>query len=196
MTPEEIQNLLMSALGEIKTEILNEVDKKNAGLASSLTKEIKKFTTTSTPSQDSDEEPKDKLTLKALQQQISELHNQLKEKDEQAFNAKRSEAVSKAISKSNVLNQSTLHKLYMLENASLLKEENGNWFVDRNGQVLPLEESLKNYLNTDDGKLFLPPSGVNGSSSQETKVSTANPNTKVSAADALLDAISNQLNKQ
>lgn len=188
MTPEEIQDLLNKTLGEIKTEILAEVDKKNAGLASSLSKEFKKLSTPST--QDSDEEPKDKLSLKALQQQISDLHNQLKEKDEQAFNAKRSEAVSKAISKSNVLNQSTFHKLYMLENASLLKEEDGNWFIDRNGQVLSLEESLKNYLNSDDGKLFLPPSGVNGSSSQETKVAAVNPSTKVSAADALAEAFS------
>jgi hypothetical protein len=189
MTPEEIQDLLKQTLGDIKNEILSEVDKKNAGLASSLSKEFKKQSTSTT--QDSEEEPKDKLTLKALQQQISELNNQLKEKDEQAFTAKRSEAVSKAISKSNVLSQSTLHKLYMLENSSALKEENGNWFVERNGQVLPLEESLKNYLNSDDGKLFLPPSGVNGSSSQETKASTANPNSRVSAADALAEAYSN-----
>ncbi|MBD2196607.1 MULTISPECIES: hypothetical protein [Calothrix] len=189
MTPEEIQDLLKQTLGELKTEILSEVDKKNAGLASSLSKEIKKLTTTSPL--ESDEEPKGNLSLKALQQQISDLQTQLREKDEQAYNAKRSEAVSKAISKSNVLNQSTLHKLYMMENSSQLKEENGNWFVERNGQVLSLEESLKNYLNSDDGKLFLPPSGVNGSSSQETKVTAANPNTKVSAADALFDSISN-----
>ncbi|BAY23723.1 hypothetical protein NIES2100_35150 [Calothrix sp. NIES-2100] len=194
MTPEEIKQLLTESLTEIKTELLSEVDKKNQGLAASLTKEIKKLTTSPTPvlsTEGDSEEPKEKLSLKALQQQISDLQTQLTEKDKQAFAAKRSQAVSSAISKTNALSAPTFHKLFMLEHESLLKEEEGNWFVDKGGNIIGLDDAVKNYLNTDEGKFFVPPSGVNGSSSQETKTTPATPGTKPKAADLLFDAISN-----
>lgn len=189
MTPEEIQELLKQAIGEIRAEILSEVDKKNAGLASSLTKEIKKISTPPVSQPEGDNEvTQERLSLKALQNQLLDLQTKLKEKDEQTFNAKRSEAVAKAISKSNVLNQSTLHKLFMLDNSTLLKEEGDNWFVEKNGQVTSLDEALKSYLNTDDGKLFIPSSGVNGSSSQETKPLASQTKQKVTAMDLMAQA--------
>lgn len=192
MSPEEIKQIITESLTEIKTEILSEVDRKNAGLASSLTKEIKKIVPSApTTSTESDvEEPKEKLSLKALQQQISDLQTQLSEKDKQAFAAKRSQAVSSAISKTNALSASTLHKLFMIEHQDLLKEEDGAWFIEKGGSVTSLDEAVKAYLNTDEGKFFAPPSGVNGSSSQETKTTPATPGVTPKAADLLFEAFS------
>jgi len=191
MTPEEIKELLKESLTEIKTEILSEVDRKNAGLASNLTKEIKKLSTSAsstTSAEGEPDEPQQKLSLKALQTQLSELQNQLTEKDKQTFVAKRASAVAQSVSKSNVLNASAFQKLFMLEHGELIKEEGNEWFIDKGGQVTRLDEAIKSYLSTDDGKIFVPPSGVNGSSSQETKPKGSQPQTKLTAAQALMEA--------
>ncbi|AFY48996.1 hypothetical protein Nos7524_3196 [Nostoc sp. PCC 7524] len=191
MDKEEVLSLIQESLSALKSELLSEVDKKNSGLGSSLTKEFKKTIESlkSNPIEES-EESKEKLTLKALQQQLADLNNQLKAKDEEAYRAKKSQVVTQEIAKADLLNQSAFYKLFMLENGDYLKEENGSWFIDKSGEISTLGDSIKNYLTTDEGKLFIPASKVQGASSQETKPIPQVNNNKPSAGEALMRAFS------
>lgn len=193
MSPEEVQALIDAALSGVKEEISTQITQANKGLAASLTKEIKKASSTQTQSTESEpQELSDKLTLKSLQHQLADLQTQLVNKDKEAFLAKKSQALSQVISECKALNPKALQKLINLEFGDYLKEENGAWFVVKgDDSVSPLKDALDSYLKSDEGLVFVAPSGVNGSGSTETKPTTINPNQKPSAADALFQEFSN-----
>ena len=193
MSPEEIQALVDSSIGSAITGLREEFTKANQGLAASLTKEVKKVLSSQTPQPAENESSEDsnKLTLKNLQQQLSDLQNQLVQKDKEAFTAKKSQAISQVIANSKALNPSALMKLFSLEYGDYIQEEAGNWFINKGDNVLPLQDALNNYLTSDEGKFYLPPSGVNGSGSTETKPAPINANQPLKAEDALFAAFSN-----
>jgi hypothetical protein len=192
MSPEEIQALVESSIGNAISGLREEFTKANQGLAASLTKEVKKVLSTqvSQPAE-TEQEDSSKLTLKSLQQQLADLQSQLAQKDKEAFSAKKSQAISQVIANSQALNPSALMKLFSLEYGDSIKEENGAWFVDKGDNVLPLQDALNTYLNSDEGKFYLPPSGVNGSGATETKPVPVNTNQPLKAEDALFAAFSN-----
>jgi 23S rRNA A1618 N6-methylase RlmF len=188
MTEQEIQALIDASLSSFKGEIKTEFTAANQGLASSLTKEIKKLQTVQPTVTESTETIQEKLTLKALEQQLTDLKTQLADKDKETIAAKRSSAVSQVIANSKSLSPSALQKLFLLDNADRIKEENGKWYVAQGESVSTLEDALNSYLTSEDGKAFLPASGVRGSDAQETKVTPVDPNQKVKAADALFES--------
>ncbi|MFN6486286.1 MULTISPECIES: hypothetical protein [unclassified Nostoc] len=189
MTEQEIQTLIDASLNSFRTEISSEVTKANQGLAASLTKEIKKLQTPQpTVAETPTESVQERLTLKALEQQLTELKTQLANKDLETIAAKRSSAVSQVIANSKALSPSTLQKVFLLDNADKIKEENGKWYVAKGDSVSTLEDALNSYLLTEDGKAFLPASGVRGSDAQETKVTPIDPNQKLKAEDALFES--------
>jgi hypothetical protein len=188
MTEQEIQALIDASLNSFKTEISTEFTKANQGLAASVTKEIKKLQTVQPTIVEPTETIQDKLTLKALEQQLTDLKTQLANKDKETINAKRSSAVSQAIANSKALSPSTLQKVFLLDNSDKIIEENGKWFVNQGDNVSSLDDALNSYLLSEDGKAFVPASGVQGSSAQETKVTPVDPNQKVKAADALFES--------
>jgi hypothetical protein len=132
-----------------------------------------------------------KLSLKALENQLSELKQQLAEKDKETSLAKRSQAISQVISNSKALNPSALQKLFTLEYGESIKEEGGHWFVDKGDTVLPLGEALDSYLNSEEGKFYLPPSNITGAGSEEVKPLSTNTNKPNDTASALYEAFSN-----
>lgn len=188
MTEQEIQALIDASLNSFKTEIKTEFTQANQGLASSLTKEIKKLQAPQSTPTESTESIQEKLTLKALEQQLTDLKTQLANKDLEAIAAKRSSAVSQAIANSKALSPTTLQKVFLLDNSDKLKEENGKWYVAQGDSVSTLEDALNSYLSSEDGKAFVPASGVRGSDAQETKVTPIDSNQKVKAADALYES--------
>nr|WP_322714548.1 hypothetical protein [Nostoc sp. ChiSLP03a]MDZ8215802.1 hypothetical protein [Nostoc sp. ChiSLP03a] len=188
MTEQEIQALIDASLNSFKTEISTEFTKANQGLAASVTKEIKKLQAPQSAPAESTESIQEKLTLKVLEQQLTDLKTQLANKDLEALNAKRSSAVSQAIANSKALSPATLQKVFLLDNSDKLKEENGKWYVAQGDSVSTLEDALSSYLSTEDGKAFLPASGVRGSDAQETKVTPIDPNQKLKAEDALFES--------
>lgn len=192
MTQEEVQALIDAALTGFKDEITSQVTQANKGLAASLSKEIKKsLAPQPQPSENETPEGSDKLTLKTLQQQLVDLQTQLANKDKEAFTAKKSQAIYQAIAESKALNPKALQKLINLEFGDYIKEENGNWFVVKDGDsVSPLKDALNSYLNSDEGKFYLLPSNVNGTGSTETKPAPVNPTQQISAADALFQEFS------
>ncbi|NEU81489.1 hypothetical protein [Nostoc sp. UIC 10630] len=190
MTEQEIQALIDASLNSFKTEISSEFTKANQGLAASVTKEIKKLQAPQPTANESVEPSTDKLTLRALEQQLTDLKTQLADKDKETITAKRSSAVSQVIANSKALSPATLQKVFLLDNAERIIEENGKWFVNQGDTVSTLEEALTSYLSSEDGKAFVPASGVRGSDAQETKVTPVDPNQKLKAADALFESFS------
>ncbi|MEH1966748.1 hypothetical protein [Nostoc sp.] len=188
MTEQEIQALIDASLNSFKTEIKTEFTQANQGLASSLTKEIKKLQTAQPASVEPTESIQEKLTLKALEQQLTDLKTQLANKDLETLNAKRSSAVSQAIANSKAISPRLLQKVFLLDNADKIKEEDGIWYVAQGDSVSTLEDALTSYLSSEDGKAFIPASGVRGSDAQETKVTPIDPNQKLKAEDALFES--------
>ncbi|MEH2093989.1 hypothetical protein [Nostoc sp.] len=188
MTEQEIQALIDASLNSFKTEIKTEFTTANQGLASSLSKEIKKLQTPQPTIVEHTETIQDKLTLKALEQQLTDLKTQLTNKDLETIAAKRSSAVSQVIANSKALSPSALQKLFLLDNADKIKQEGDKWYVAQGDTVSTLEDALNSYLLSEDGKAFVPASGVQGSSAQETKVTPVDPNQKLKAADALFES--------
>ncbi|WP_427162621.1 hypothetical protein ACQFX9_14360 [Aliinostoc sp. HNIBRCY26] len=189
LTIEQVQALIDEKFAVLKEE----VTAANKGLAASLTKDIKKaLASQSTQSPEGEiQEDSNKLTLKSLQQKISDLTNQLAQKDKEAFNAKKSQAVSQAIASLKTLGPSALQKLFLAEYSDSLREENGSWFIEKGDSVFSLQDALNNYLNTEEGKCFLPASGVKGSDSIETKPTQVSTEQKLTGADALMQAFVN-----
>ncbi|MGV0103980.1 hypothetical protein NSTCB13_02626 [Nostoc sp. DSM 114160] len=188
MTEQEIQALIDASLNSFKTEIKTEFTQANQGLASSLTKEIKKLQVAQPTVTEPTESTQEKLTLKALEQQLTDLKTQLADKDKETAAAKRSSAVSQVIANSKALSPGTLQKVFLLDYADQLKEEGGKWYLAQGDSVSTLEDALNSYLLSEDGKAFAPASGVRGSSAQETKVTPIDPNQKLKAEDALFES--------
>jgi hypothetical protein len=162
----------------IEEMLLPEVRKENGKFAASLTKDVtKKLERVSQPEAQRSEDPEkeeSKLTLKVLHQQIADLNNQLQQKEQKALEAQRKAAISEAIAGSKATNKHVLQKLFSVEYEASLEQENNRWiYKSEDGQAQFLDDLLNSYLSSEDGKLFLPPSNVNGSGSTESKSAPA-----------------------
>ncbi|BBD59495.1 hypothetical protein NIES2109_22820 [Nostoc sp. HK-01] len=168
MTPEEITALVNQQIEAVKAEITQQITSANQGLAASLTKKIEKL---SQPAQASQDEPeKESLTLKSLKQQLSDMQSAFAAKEKEAADALKRSGLAEAIGQLKALSPGILQKLFLAEYGDALKQDGGVWYVDSPATgVKPLNTVLSDFLKTDDGKLFLPPSGVNGSGAVETK---------------------------
>jgi hypothetical protein len=201
MDEAQIRTLFATLIGEfsttLKTELLGEVDRKNQGLAASITKEVKKLAPEKAPeatdpgasaaSGEKLTEGEGKLTLKALQQQIESLKKERDAEAALAQTARKSSALTEAIAKAGTLNQGALRKLLNLEYGEVLSEENGSWFVKQGESVKPLTDAIAGYLATDEGKSFMPPSGTAGAGSTESRSGTAATTTAgLKASEALM----------
>lgn len=192
-TQEQLQQIIESdsfqgALNSLQENILDAVDQKNSGLAASVSKSVNKAIEKKlndlqvdrgeeNGSPDGSDDAKNatsegKLTLKALQQQIADLNNQLAEKDRRAFEADRDKALSEAVAAAKPNNQRLLYKLLHSEYANKLTQEGDAWFIEDGENVKPLSQAVTDFMSSDDGALFVPPSGVNGAGSTETKSAT------------------------
>ncbi len=188
MTEQEIKALIDAALNSFKSEIKTEITTANQGLAASISKDLKKLQAPQPTTTEPTETISDKLTLKNLEQQLTDLKTQLANKDLETIAAKRSSAVSQVIANSKALSPATLQKVFLLDHADKIKQEGDKWYVAQGDNVSSLEDALTSYLSSEDGKAFLPPSGVRGSDAQETRVTPVDPNQKPKAVDALFDA--------
>lgn len=194
-----MENIDIQALFEqLKSDLLSEVDRRNQGVASALTKEMKKLLSDVKPQEQTPTAPaetedlsKDKLTLKALQQQVEQLKSELTQKEQKALIADKNAAISKAIASAQALNPSALQKLFSLQYGEVLKKEGEQWYLESGETVKSLEQVLADYLASDEGQLFVPPSGVNGSGAQETKAAPVTTQQKLTAAEALNSAFAN-----
>jgi predicted RNase H-like nuclease (RuvC/YqgF family) len=193
---EELEQLLTDkiaeALGAARQEILADVHKANQGLATSLSKEIKKLQPEVAPAEaDGDDKSEGKLSLKALNQQIADLNQKLAEKDRKAFEAERDRALSTAISTLKTNNPTGLYKILATDYGSKMKLEKDTWYVEDGETVTPLDQALAGYLKTEEGRWFVPSSGVNGAGAIETKSTVTTAQGPVSSTEAINSAFAN-----
>jgi hypothetical protein len=176
MTEEEMKQLLTEMFGEFKQSIISEVNTTNGKFAAALERKFKKEEPAPTEVADAaDENPAaPKLSLKALQQQIQDLTTQLSEKEQAALRADKTAAISQLIAGSPAQNKATLQKLFSIEYGDKLQKENGQWFLEQGGQVQSLQDCLNGYLNSDEGKIFLPPTETQGSGSSRSSKAAMN----------------------
>ncbi|AUT00899.1 hypothetical protein CLI64_11090 [Nostoc sp. CENA543] len=187
MTPEEIQALVTQQLEGFRSEIKQEIITANQGLAANLTREFKKLAQPAQPEK-TEETEKESLTLKSLKQQISELQASLEAKDKQAFEALKRSGLAEAINQVKALSPGLLQKVFMTDYGQYLKQEDGTWYVESpQVGIKPLATALQDFLKSEDGKLFVPASGVNGSGATETKTQDTTPNKDKTAEDILFE---------
>lgn len=210
---EELEQMLSAFKADITStftsqtqEILTQVDKKNGGTASALTKEFQKTVETlrnqmlngvtnevaaavETPliNTDTVSTSNEKLSLKALQGQIETLRQ---EREQQALKLLQSERNSQlntlfSSKKSQFPDKAT--KAFLMENESNLEQEEGNWYLKVGDSALPLAAAVDSFLNTDFGQTFQPASKGRGLNMKPAVgEQSAGTNSEVSLNEALL----------
>lgn len=185
--PTALQGSLSEFGKELTTQLLQQVDQKNSRANASVLKDVRKLITDSiTPAQQQEQEAQEgqenqsnqnqqTLTMKALQKQISDMQAQAQAKERELFISDRRSALMGAIAGSgaNPAAQRLLYDALDRRYGESLKKEDGRWFLDKGDQAVVLDDALKEFLSTDEGKNFLPPSGVSGGGTRETQASEA-----------------------
>ncbi|MDZ7922527.1 MAG: hypothetical protein U5M23_00390 [Marinagarivorans sp.] len=216
LTIEEVQAQIDQKLteqAEILTAQLTEstqtaITKATTGLGANLTREIKALSDAqkSGPTKgdskgdkdkraDEDDDSPSSLAMEALKTQLSDLTQRLEAQQaeltierQQAFNAAATAALTTAINASNAQHQPLLAQVLGANYSGKLQQEDGAWFVADGGRTVPIDDAVKRYLETDIGKIFVPPSGVQGSGARETPIAAnAEPKAATSSKE-ILDA--------
>ncbi|MBW4421199.1 MAG: prominin family protein [Myxacorys californica WJT36-NPBG1] len=174
MDEQQVQALINQALDTFKTSIMTDVNKANSGLAKSIESTLKKSLENIQPkAEEPTEEKPASLSLKALEKQIQDLTTQLSEKDKAAFESEKSATISQLIAGSETVNKSALQKLFTVEFGASLKKEDNQWFLEKGDTVTPIKDLFNSYLQSDEGKSFVPASPTQGSGTKESKTITA-----------------------
>ena len=208
---QQVTELFSGLMETAKTEILTAVDQKNSGAVASMKREVKSaldpIASTleglksepkdepTDPKGDDDKPASGKLTLKALQQQLSQLQTELAterdkiSKERQAtFNAERSSVIASAIASKGLVNPSiasdALHRRY----GDKMKKEDGAWFVEDGDTVTPFDAVFNAFVGSKEGEFFLPPSTTRGAGSTEGKTTATTSSAEMSLDEALMSA--------
>lgn len=172
----EQQTAIMASVKEEMANTLKQVDSKNSGLASSLTKEFKKSTDSiaaqlqgvgnlpvddatpqdNTPVAEPAPAPKasERLTLKALQTQIEELKNQNAAKEQALALSSRNNKLNSLFQNRKVAHTDKAVKAFLMDNESNIKQEDGVWFVQNGEEVKSLDDAVGGFLESDFGSMF------------------------------------------
>lgn len=157
-------------LADLRTELTDQIHTANQGLASNLTKQIAKIVPLKSEDKKPETENSDNpLSMKALQQQIADLTKGIESERAAAFAAASDSALSQIVATSGTTNPAILKKLLSTDYQGRLKQEGSEWFVVDGEAATPLKQAVTSYLESPDGKFFLPPSGTKGSGAAETK---------------------------
>ena len=162
MNEEQLKQLIAESFSTLKTELLEEVDRKNQGLAANLSKKIKSVE----PSEP--QETEQSLTQKTLEQRINELEETLAEKEKQAFIANRNSKIADLISKSDVQAKGILSRQIQALYGDKLVTEDGKWFIQNGENIKDFDSEFSEYLETEEGKFFRKPSSTKGANSKTT----------------------------
>ena len=162
----------------LKAELLGEVDRRNKGVASSVAKQLKQLQEpASKPETDSTDEPAkaggvdsgSRIQMKQMQDQLATLQSQLETEKNAALMGNRRAALTGTIASKKVIAPGILFDALDKRFGDALKQEGGSWFVESGESVETLDAVINKFLATDEGKAFLPPSGVTGAGSSESK---------------------------
>ena len=159
---KEIVELLKEQLKPIGTEVENIINTQVGTLRAEFTTQLDEVRNAS--SGDTDDEDKTKgnsdsevrAALKALQDKDAA-------RETEARNQRRDTAIND-LAKANKVTSSNLFRAALVSQfGDKLTEQGGAWFVKQgDNSMLTLDDTVKTFLGTDDGKALLPSSGVNG----------------------------------
>ena len=190
MDEEQLKALLAGfkddILGEVKTQMtdtLAAVDKKNSGLASSLTKEFKNSTSSilaevrgsgaggtgdggegtpagggaggTNPDDNGTPSQKSKLTLKALKTEIESLRAENLRKEQQLSVSSRNSELSSLFNAKKANFPDRAVKAFLLEHGGDLKQEEGVWFLSKGEDVVSIGDAVDSFLQSDFGSTFV-----------------------------------------
>ena len=173
MDESQVRAILEEANASLKDELVSLVNKSISGYASRATKELdKKFESfkPTEPSEgdsnsDSNSEPQS-LETKRLAAELKTLKDELQAKEDAAIKLERENVLGSAINSVEAVNKSALTKILRSE-LDLVKED-GKWFVNSGETPMTVDEAVKGYLSSDEGKSFLPAPKSSGSGTTET----------------------------
>ena len=208
MTLEELEafitekfTTLADQVGGLESKILSEVDRRNSGLAASVTKDVAKKLDALQPATpdpapetktgDGDGESKARPTIKALETDLQKLRKEIADKDAAIERSNRESALSGVLSRKQVLAQGVLFNALRAEYGDKLQRDGDQWFVVDGDDAKTLESVVDGFLATDDGKAFLPSSGVNGAGSKESNSSPVTETDDMSVGAMAMAALSN-----
>jgi len=192
MDEEQVKALIEAAIAPalegVKTELTAQMHTANQGVASTLSKAIaglnkKVEATPPNPPPAPAEKPKSKddgsdsdapiqavsLEMQAMKTQLEKLNADLVAERAAKERAAAASAIAGAVTDSGAQAPTALRTLIEARYAASLKEENGSWYVSDGVNATPLLDTVKAYLATDEGKHFVPSSGVRGSGAREVK---------------------------
>lgn len=163
----------------LKAELLGEVDRRNKGVASSVERRLKQLQESAIkPEGDPTDEPTppnitgvdgSRIQMKQMQDQLAALQSQLVAEKNAALMGNRRAALTGTIASKKVTAPGILFDALDKRFGDALKQEGGSWFVESGESVETLDAVINKFLATDEGKAFLPPSGVTGAGSSESK---------------------------
>jgi hypothetical protein len=210
MTLEELEALitekfttLTEQVGGLESKILSEVDRRNRGVATSVTNDVAKTieslksqiaTPEAKPGEKSGEGEgetnKERPTVKAVQTELQKLRDELAIEKAALARTNRESALKGLLSGKSVLAPSTLFNALNAQYGEKLQKDGDQWFVVDGDNAQALEAVIDGFLATDEGKAFLPPSGVNGAGSREGSSTTSATSQDLSASQMLMAAVS------
>ena len=209
MDEDQIKALITESISSLKDEILTSVDQKNSGAVASMKREVTKALEPITgqleslsqqgkgnddPAPAGDDDKSGKLTLKALQQQLEQTRQELQaekqQRESQAQQALQSEKkalLSGAIAKNGLINGGVLQDVLMTRWGDRLTKEGDQWLLQDGDNVKVFDEAFGGFVNSEEGKTFLPPSGTQGGGGNEGRGATTG-DTATDATSALVSA--------
>jgi len=152
MSEEEIKALLAEQLVSM-TDLLHKSI--SGAMARSQSDTDKKFAALKTVEPI---EPESSLELKSLQAKFAELEKARAEDIASAKSTQRDNAILSELGSRKLVAPNSLKKLLAAQYGSQLEQENGKWFVKEGDSAQPFESIVDNFLSSEDGKVFVPPS--------------------------------------
>lgn len=174
MTEDEIKAIITStlktALAPIRDEIISYVDQ----TAGNIRAEIPVLTTDGTNDRSSTADgDQSSPALLAVQTELQKLKDELKTKAESESNSRLESEVMRFASSKGVTAPGLLFDAVQRRFRGSLVEDANQWFFKDGESAIALESKLAEFLGTAEGKALLPPTGGNGSGSQETQGASA-----------------------
>lgn len=168
LTEEQIKALvtesLRNAIAPIRDEIISYVDQ----TVGSVRAEIPEIPTTGTDPSPGENEPNSPALL-AMQTELQKLKDELRQKAESESNSRLESEVMRFASSKGVTAPGLLFDAVQRRFRGSLVEDSNQWFFKDGESAIALENKLAEFLGTTEGKALLPPTGGNGSGTQESQ---------------------------
>jgi hypothetical protein len=163
MTEQEILGLIENALSNHSSKIMDSVNSTVNGAIARVSKETEAKLATFTPAKiEEDKSESGTLQYQTLKQELEALRVEREMDKKKSFQLQRDVALTDSLSNLKVVNPKAFKKLVLAEYGENITEENGQWYLADGDSVKPLNDALGQYLDSEEGQIFKPASGISG----------------------------------